>query len=48
MDWTINPLIYCVVLAASVHMTYLITKQHWIARTLDWCKENDLIDFDDD
>lgn len=47
MDWQID-IAYLVVLAASVHMTYLITKQHWIGKTLDYLKDNGEIDFDDD
>lgn len=47
MDWQID-IAYIVLLFASVHITYLITKQHWISRTLDWAKENGYIDFDDD
>ena len=46
MDWQID-LGYILFLAASVHLTYLITKQHWISRTLDYLKEDGQIDFDD-
>jgi len=47
MDWQID-IAYLVVLFASIHMTYVITKQHWISGTLDWLQEDGKIDFDED